>query len=281
MKTLLICPAHRPAVARLADARPLVLVPILGKCLLEYWLEHLVTQGVREVRIIASDRPARVHEFVGDGSRWGLRLELSPESYELTPAEARARSVFQARANDVAPPDDVVLIDHLPGLDQSPLFESYDGWFQALLAWLPHACATTDRIGRREISPGVWVGLHSRITPGAQLHAPCWIGENVFVGPDTVIGPGAILEDRAFIENGTHIVQSVVGPETFVGELTRIEQSLAHGDLLINWKTHSCLTVPDAFLLCSLGERAPLDRPVSRAWAPLTSLRHLIPRQQE
>jgi len=280
MKTLLICPSHRPAVARLTDARPLVLVPILGKCLLEYWLEHLVAQGVREVQVIASDRPDRVRELVGDGSRWGLRLDVSPESYELTPAEARARCASQARITGVTPPDDIVLIDHLPGLDQSPLLESYDAWFQALLAWLPHAC-TSDRIGRREISPGVWVGLHSRITAGAQLHAPCWIGENVFVGPDTVIGPGAILEDRAFVETGSHIVQSVVGPETFVGELTRIEQSLAHGDLLINWKTHSILIVPDAFLLSSLGERPPLDRPVKRAWAPLTSLRHLIPRQQE
>jgi len=280
MKTLLICPSHRPAVARLADTTPLVLVPILGKCLLEYWLEHLVILGVKEVRIIASDRPARILEFVGDGSRWGLSVELTPEIYELTPAEARDRCAAQARINGTTPPDEIVLLDHLPGLDQSPLFESYDAWFSTLLAWIPHAC-TPDRIGRRELKPGVWAGLHSRITPGAQLHAPCWIGENVFVGPDAVIGPGAILEDRAFIEAGTHIVQSVVAPETFVGELTRVEHSLAHGNLLINWKTQSCLTVPDAFLLCSLGERTPLARPTNRVWSPMASLRHLIPRQQE
>jgi NDP-sugar pyrophosphorylase family protein len=281
MKTLLICPAHRPAVARLAESSPLILVPILGKCLVEYWLEHLVTQGTHDVRIIALDRTEQVRAQVGDGSRWGMRVEVIPEASENDPVEVRAHRDGHSPARGTAPADDVFLMDHLPGLPDFPLFESYEGWYQALQAWLPHA-GTPDRIGRREIKPGVSIGLQSRISSSAQLHGPCWIGDNVFVGPDAVIGPGAILEDRAFVESGAHITRSVVGPETFVGELTMIDQSIAAGHLLINWKTRSCLDVPDEFLLCSLGARQAPPRRV-RNWvkSPLMSLRELIPSQLE
>lgn len=284
MKTLLICPAHRSAVARLEESSPLVLVPILGKCLVEYWLEELVSRGVREVRVVAIDRTDLIREQIGDGSRWGLRVEVIPEVSEPDPVDVRAHRDGYQVAPDAAPAssgadDDVILMDHLPGLPDYPLFESYEGWFSALQAWLPRAC-TPDRIGRRELGPGISVGLHSRISSSAQLIAPCWIGENVFVGPDTVIGPGAVLEDRAFVESGAHVVNSVVGPETFVGELTFIQQSLASGSTLINWKTRSCLDVPDEFLLCSLGVRQTPPRR-ARGWvkSPLVSLRELIPSQ--
>ncbi len=280
MKTLLICPAHRASVSRLAESCPLVLTPLLGKCLLEYWLEYLVVRGDRDVRIIALDRTEQVRALAGDGSRWGLHVEVIPHAGDPSSEETRARREARGAASDSAPPDDVVLMDHLPGLARFPLFESYESWFQALEAWIPHA-STPDRIGRREIKPGVSAGLHARISSSAQLNAPCWIGENVFIGPDAVIGPGVIIEDRAFIEAGARIEHSVVGPETFVGELTLIDRSIACGHLLINWKTRSCLDVPDAFLLCSLGTRQPPPRTLSWVKSPLMSLRDLIPRQQQ
>ncbi len=277
MKTLLLCPAHRPAVSRLAETDPLALTPILGKCLVEYWLEYLVARGERDVRIIALDRPDRVRARVGDGCRWGLRVEVVPQNGDPAPSETRRYYADPTSLHD-GTPDSVVLMDHLPGLTQLPLFDSYEGWFNALQAWLPHT-ATPDRIGRRELMPGVSVGLHSRIDPSAQLHAPCWIGENVFVGANAVIGPSVILEDRAFIEPGARIAQSVIGRETFVGGFTLIEQSLACGQLLINWKTRSCLDVPDEFLLSSLGTRPAVPRALHRLKSPRLSLRDLVPEQ--
>ncbi len=278
MKTLLICPTHRPSVTRLAEAGPLVLVPILGKCLVEYWLDYLVTRGDRDVRIISLDRPHLVRALVGNGSRWGLRLEVTPHNGEPLPSETGTQCQEQTCTKGF-PPDNVVIMDHLPGLAGFPLFDSYAAWFEALQAWLPQAL-TPDRIGRREIKPGVSVGLHSRISSSAQLHAPCWIGENVFVGSGAVIGPDAIVEDRAFVESGARITQSIIGPETFVGELTLVEQSLACGNRLINWKTRSCLDVPDDFILCSLAKRQSAPRALSPIKSPLVSLQDLIPRQQ-
>ena len=47
MNAILIAPSERPAVALLAENAPLAVVPILGKPLAAYWLEHLVLLGVR------------------------------------------------------------------------------------------------------------------------------------------------------------------------------------------------------------------------------------------
>ena len=252
MKALLICPADRPAVAHLAETCPLAIAPLLGKNLVEYWIEALTGRGVREILVLASDRPHEIRTALGDGSRWGVRLDVLPQSRELSVEEARAR--YRAGADDWLADADVTLIEHLPGLPEFPLFESYAGWFAALGAWMPRA-KTADRIGLREIHPGVWVGLHAQIAATATLHAPCWIGENVLVGPEAVIGPDAILENRVVVERQARVAHSVVSPDTFVGEHISVDRSVASGSTLVNWQSGSCLRVPDAFFLCSLNDR--------------------------
>jgi len=255
MNALLIAPSERLAVANLAEGMPLVIAPFLGKPLAAYWLEHLVFHGVKRVRLLAVDRPHEVRAVLGDGSRWGLILEVVPEHQELTSEEARQKYRSAGEADWLPAPLDAAVIDHLPGLPEQPLFTSYAARFAALTAWVQRP-ASPDRIGSREIRPGVWVGLRSHISAGAQLHAPCWIGEYVMVGRGAVVGPGAIVEDRVLIGDGARIVHSAVGPETFVGTLTLVEKSLARDSLLINWATGSSLRVPDAFLLAPLPARA-------------------------
>lgn len=250
MKALLICPDERFGVAALAEIAPLANVLILGKSLVEYWLEHLASLGAREVLILAVDRPDQMLAEVGNGARWGLRVIVQPDRHERTLDEARAKH----QANDQLPwlpaPNDVVLMDHLPSLPQLPLFTSYADWFAAARALMPHAL-TPDRIGVRELKPGVWVGLNARVAASAKPIAPCWIGERAWIEAGAVIGPNAVLEREVFIARGAEISQSVIGPETFVGQFTEVHNSIAWGSTLINWERDSCLKVPDEFLLCS------------------------------
>jgi hypothetical protein len=264
MKTLLICPVERAGFTALSEFAPLATLPVLGKCLIEHWLEHLVTLGAREVRVLVADRPEQVRALVGDGARWGLPIEVTPELCELTPAEASAKYRAESDTDWLAAPNDVVVLDHLPGLPEAPLFASYENWFAAMLKWMPRA-TTPERIGLREIQPGVWTGLHTRVSSRAELRAPCWIGENVFIEPDAIIGPGVILEDRVFVEAGADISNSIIFPETFVGQLSEVRDSLAWGDTLINWRNSATVKVPDAFLLGALRKTAAT--PVVANWA--------------
>ncbi len=253
MKALLICPADRPAVAHLAENAPLAIAPLLGKSVAEYWIETLAARGAKHLLVLASDRPNQVRAVLGDGAKWGVKLEVLPQNRELGRAEARAK-YCPAGAKDWLPGENIIALDCLPDRPDLPLFESYSGWFSALQAFMPHAI-TPARIGAREIHPGVWVGLHAQISATAQLHPPCWIGENTIVGANAVIGPGTILDDRVVIEHGARIVQSVVGPETFVGEMSLVLHSVVHGNQLLNWQSGSCLRVSDDFLLSSLEAR--------------------------
>jgi hypothetical protein len=254
MKALLICPVERPGAGFFAEAAPLAGMPLLGKELIAWWLEHLVTLGAKQVLILAADRPEQVRAIVGDGARWGLKIEVQPERSELTVAEAREKYRHVCATDWLPMPNDVLLMDCLPGGEQPSLFRDYAGWFGALREWWPIA-TKAQRAGMREIQPGVWAGRRTRVAASAQLRAPCWLGDNVWIGPRSVIGPMAVLEDRVVVEDAASVSNSFVGAETYLGELTELKDSLAWSHTLINWRTGSRVRVPDAFLMCSLSER--------------------------
>ncbi len=280
MKTLLICPSYRFALPQLVERGPLAIAPILGECVASHWIEHLAGLGATHVQIIAADRADQVRATLGDGARWGVKLDVIAASVEPTLAEATARYRPAGEAGWMPAPHEIVFMNHLPGCEGEPLFTSYATWFTALLAWMPRAL-TPARIRVSEIRPGIWVGRRAHISPKAHLIAPCWIGDQVFVEPGAIVGPGAIVEDRSVIENDARVVESWVGPDTFVGPMTAVASSLAWGRTLTNWRTDSSLEVPDPFLMCSLSsaamtpafeafdrtERAPAARPLL-SWLP-------------
>lgn len=274
MKALLICPDERASVAALAECVPLANLTILGKTLVEYWLEYLAGLGAQEVLVLAADRPEQVRAEVGDGARWGLRVIVKPDKREPTLEEARARHQANGSATWLPAPHDVILMDHLPTLPQLPLFTSYADWFAAAQALMPRA-STPDRIGVRELKPGVWVGLNAHVARGAELISPCWVGERAWIEAGATIGPNAVLEREVFIARGAEVSHSVIGPETLVGRFTEIRNSIAWGSTLINWQRDSCLKVPDEFLLCA---REPQRaRPVpERMPAPVHTLPAMV-----
>ncbi len=241
MKAVVICPDRRAEVSFLARRVPLGLVPLLGPSLLSHWLTHLADSGVKEVTLLASDRPDQIRAEVGSsGGRWGLKISVLTEPREFSVAEIRKRFNLQ----------NVVLADRLPALPDAPLFESYAGFFQALQRW--QTLAHQHRVGTREIAPGIWVGLHCKIDASARLIAPCWLGENVWVRANATVGANAIVEDSALVDHNAEAVRSWIGPWTYVGGFTHVNQSLAWGDGLLNHATGSFTEIVDAFLLSDL-----------------------------
>src|SRR5689334_16965473 len=89
MKAILICPAERPEIDALAEKAPLVNLCLFGKPFAFHWLEYLAVSGATKVTILAADRPEQVRQIVGDGARWGLHVEVIPESHELNCIEAQ------------------------------------------------------------------------------------------------------------------------------------------------------------------------------------------------
>lgn len=282
MNILLICPNQASGIAALADSRTVATLPFLGEQFICYWMRHLASRQFTHATIITTDPVEELLDLVGDGSRWGMKVDIRSEVRELTVEEARKRHGAASGAGHwPAPPDDVVEMDHLPEMPGHKLFASYKSFFQALDLWLPRV-AETKRIGLREIQPGVWVGRKTLISRTATLIAPCWIGENARIGKSAVVGPHSYLEDRVVLDENSETSNSWIAPDTFVGALTQVKDSLAWGDLLINWRTDSHTRVPDSFLMSSLADQKSREpkraaaRPVkdrlARPFAPVISL---------
>ncbi len=248
MSYCLIVPSHRQRVRLLAEVAPLSSLQLLGQSLVEYWLSYLANSGVREVLVAVETPAAQVRRIVGSGARWGLKVEVLDEPCELRPEQALAKLADKLSPGSLEP--NVTVTDHFPG-ELQPLFTSYADCFAALLRWIPHA-KMPDRVGLRELQPGIWVNLPCHLSRRVQLNPPCWLGKHVYIGPGAVIGPGVVLEEGSFIEARAEVSQSWVGPDTLVGRGMRLTNSIALGNRLINYQTESLALVPDPFVLSSL-----------------------------
>jgi len=253
MKALIICAADRAEAAFLAGHAPLALAPVLGRSLLDLTLAHLAHLGAKQILVLATDRPEKVRAAVSQGEAWGIRVEVHPEQRELTVAEARAKHQAKGSEGWLSAPNDIVLLDRLPGGERS-LFDNYGDWFNALLEAMPEV--VDDRIAMREFSPGVFVGLRSQISQDARLEPPCWIGNYTWIGSGAKIGPNTIVETGCYVDQNAEVTDSFVGPETYVGALTEVRESFVWGRGLLKWKTGVCSEVVDDFLLCDLTSRA-------------------------
>jgi NDP-sugar pyrophosphorylase family protein len=278
MTILLICPSNRTSAPLLAESAPLAAIPLLGQSLLEYWLAHIACGGTTEVIVLTDDRPAYIQFIAGTGTRWGLSVKVIEESRELTPAQA-----FLKYDKDFGPDfsqDAIIVLDHLPNQPEMPLFTDYTAHFKSLLNWMPHA-RTPDRVGIKELMPGLYADVRAHISADAKLQAPCWLGKNVYVGAGASVGPMTIVEDGSFIESGALVSNSFVGPDTFVGKLAELSESFAQGDTLVNLRTGSVAKVPDNFLLSALRQPRPprsarlLDRVADLCSRHLTEV-HLL-----
>ena len=269
MKAVIICPAHRAEVANLAQQSPLATVSICGKPFLFYWLEYLITKGASEIIVLASDRPEQVRAAVGDGARWGIRVEVAPECRELTVREARKKHRRASDTGWIDEPNDIVLADCLPGYREINLFRSYAEFFSAVEKVSP-LDNQLHNIGWREIAPGVWTGLRSHISEKAVLNAPCWIADHSIIGNGAVIGPNARIESHVVVDAVAHITNSYIGEATYVGRYTALSDVVATGDTISNWKHNFEAKIADKFLLSPLNWRT--ERLIGRLIGRLLAL---------
>src|SRR5688572_11482114 len=122
MNAILICPSDRPNLSLLAETVPLSNVPLLGQTLAEYWLTFFAEQGVKQVSILADDRPEQVTAIVGDGARWGIKAKVIKESRSLTAAQALLK--YEAELNPAPIPDGITVLDHFPNRPHESLLNS-------------------------------------------------------------------------------------------------------------------------------------------------------------
>jgi hypothetical protein len=260
MKAVLICPLKREDVRFLKRQQPLALVPLLGRTVLDLWLTELASRGMKKVIISAADRPEEIRWFVGRGEQWGLSATVVPEREELSVEEAKAKYETTTSDGLVETLSHVIVMDTLPTRPEIRLWESSARWFEALTS--SQRFCLPDRVGMKEISEGIFVHVRAQIAKGAQLTAPVWI-DACWVGDHCKIGPNVILEARTIVDDGAEVADSFVGPDTYVGAMTEVRESIAWGRGLLKWTTGSFTEISDDFLLGDLRGRGTESRTLS------------------
>ncbi len=249
MKVILQCPVAVVGVPALSRKRPLVLSPFLGQTALAHTLSGLSGEGAKQICLQAGERTAEVLRAVGAGEVWGLKI-TGPDERDFAGARR-------------------FILDSLPQAPDLALWASYPVWFDAQMALLERMAR--QRVGMRELRPGVFVGLRTRLAPDARLTGPLWIGDNVFIGPGSVVGPQAVVEDDSYLDDGSEVVESIVGPGTYAGSFTELRRSFAWGRDLLQLDTGSLTEVQDRFLL---SEAAAPKFSLTRLWK---QWRHRLP----
>ncbi len=78
-KGMILAAGQGTRVRPLTKDMPKPMVPILGKPVMEYLIEHLARYGVNEIMINVAYHHRRIEDYFGDGHRWGVQIGYSYE----------------------------------------------------------------------------------------------------------------------------------------------------------------------------------------------------------
>ncbi|MDH3460593.1 MAG: nucleotidyltransferase family protein [Burkholderiaceae bacterium] len=96
MKALILAAGRGERMRPLSDGVPKPLLPVRGKPLIEWHLEALSRDGVREVVVNTAWLEEQIVAALGDGSRWGLRIRYSMEGRDHGGALETAGGIAKA-----------------------------------------------------------------------------------------------------------------------------------------------------------------------------------------
>jgi mannose-1-phosphate guanylyltransferase len=80
-KAVILAAGRGTRLQPLTDDLPKPMIPLLGKPVMEYIVEHLAAQGVREIMVNTSHLAHRIEEYFGDGRRFGVNIGYSFEGH--------------------------------------------------------------------------------------------------------------------------------------------------------------------------------------------------------
>jgi mannose-1-phosphate guanylyltransferase len=73
--------ARAPAVRPLTYDLPKPMIPVLGKPVMAYLIEHLAKHGVTEIMVNVSYLHEKIEEYFGEGEQFGVQIGYSFEGY--------------------------------------------------------------------------------------------------------------------------------------------------------------------------------------------------------
>ncbi|MDM8566199.1 sugar transferase [Candidatus Halobeggiatoa sp. HSG11] len=129
--------------------------------------------------------------------------------------------------------------------------DSLKAYHQANLDIVAGRFSTISMAGR-DIALGLSAGRHAQVSPKSLKQGCAFVGEESRVHPsaefveDVMISPRVIVDKEAIIRN------SVILPDTYIGELIELNHAIVQGNQLIRVDTGAVTQITDTFLLADL-----------------------------
>ena len=119
----------------------------------------------------------------------------------------------------------------------------------------------------REVEPGVWICRNVVMPSNVVLTPPVFIGESTRIGSAVHLGPHAVIGRGCVLDSKCSVCNSVIFPNSFVGEGLELKDTLIDRNLLVNARDGGSIVVRDNFILGSLNTVSvgiTLDRVLSQ-----------------
>ena len=78
-KGMILAAGQGTRVRPLTKDLPKPMVPILGKPVMEYLIEHMSRHGIKQIMVNVAYHHTKIEHYFGDGSRWGVEIGYSYE----------------------------------------------------------------------------------------------------------------------------------------------------------------------------------------------------------
>jgi len=96
MKAMILAAGKGTRVQPLTYEIPKPMIPILGKPVMEYLVEHLVKYGVKDIMVNVSYLHEKIEDYFGEGQRFGARIGYSFEGYTNDEGEVMPKPIGSA-----------------------------------------------------------------------------------------------------------------------------------------------------------------------------------------
>lgn len=98
MKAMIFAAGEAIRVRPLTYDLPKPMIPVLGKPVMAYLIEHLAKHGVRDIMVNVSELHERIEEYFGDGKQFGVTIGYSFEGYSNDMGEVVSQPLGSAGA---------------------------------------------------------------------------------------------------------------------------------------------------------------------------------------
>ena len=157
MKALILSGGRGTRLRPITHTGAKQLLPVANKPILYYALEAVVAAGITEIGIVVGDTEAEIRAAVGDGRRWGARVDYIRQSAPLGLAHAvKEAQAYLGKERFVMYLGDNLVLDGITGFVRE--FETSGPDAMILLARVP----VPERFGVAELRDGQVIRLEEK-----------------------------------------------------------------------------------------------------------------------